>query len=441
MAQICQEGRGGEDLVRLISVEQRFSRKFNIHSELLRLEIINTDDPTTPDWLERLFTQILATVRENFNVQPNERVRIQLNHPDLDNPIYIAFRPYSELTLELILDEIAKVMQSKKTLVIDDQTSITVTYVASKEGGFSANKAILNEAFMSGKKRTFISPVANAGYQTCFGQSIVLGMNEISYHKKISPTAEETKHYKRVAATYAKRPLQIAMAMEMYQEFNVNPLVAAGRPEWCIFQEHLKAEYQILIYDGQAANCIIFRGDADPNVPVLRLYLMEKHFYYIKKINSLFNRSYYCSGCEKPYSNKNNHVCKALCRSCRQLVACPLDRPRIQCELCHRYFRGKKCLERHNQNVPLYTVSTCMKYRACLKCYTTIDTHEEDAINKHTCDVHKCRNCMQLCKPNHRCYMKRLSEEVEGETIKYFVFYDFETILDEDNIHCLETFT
>ncbi|XP_055959219.1 uncharacterized protein LOC130014267 [Patella vulgata] len=308
-SQICQVGRGGEDLVRLISVERRFSRKFNIHSELMRIEIINTEAVTTPDWLERLFTQILETVRENFNVQPNERVRIQLNHPDLDNPIYIAFRPYEELTLELILEEIAKVMQSKKTLVIDNQTSISVTYVASKEGGAFTNKVLLNEAFMSSKKRTFISPVANYGYQTCFGQSIVLGINEISYRKKISPTVEETKHYKRVANKRKKKPLQIAMAMEMYQEYGVNPLVPTGRPEWCIFQEHLKAKYQIVIYDAQSANCVIFRGVADPNVPVLRLYLMEKHFYYIKKINSLFNQAYYCPACEKPYSDKNKHMC------------------------------------------------------------------------------------------------------------------------------------
>ncbi|KAK6171858.1 hypothetical protein SNE40_018282 [Patella caerulea] len=130
---ICQEGDGNKKLVKLISVEQRFLTKFNIRSELMRLEIINLDEPNPPDWLERLFTQILETVRENFYIQPNERVRIQLNHPDLDNPIYIAFRPYEEVTLKLILEEIAIVMQSKKTLVIDGQTTITVTYVPSKD--------------------------------------------------------------------------------------------------------------------------------------------------------------------------------------------------------------------------------------------------------------------------------------------------------------------
>ncbi|KAK6181830.1 hypothetical protein SNE40_009612 [Patella caerulea] len=61
-------GRGVENLVSPISVEQRFSRKFNTLSELMRLEIINTDEVTTPDWLERLSTQILETVKENFNV-------------------------------------------------------------------------------------------------------------------------------------------------------------------------------------------------------------------------------------------------------------------------------------------------------------------------------------------------------------------------------------
>ncbi|KAK6175846.1 hypothetical protein SNE40_014226 [Patella caerulea] len=222
----------------------------------------------------------------------------------------------------------------------------------------------------------------------------------------------------------------------MYEVLGVNPREPAGRPEWCIFQEHLKDKYQIIIHDGDAGNCIIFRGVATLGVPILRLYLMEKYFYYIKKINSVFNRNHYCTQCDKPYSDKKRHKCKASCMSCKQVHPCPLNGQRIQCEHCHRYLRGPLCLARHFQRVPLYTVSTCVKYRACLKCYTTIDTQEEEhSINKHICDVYKCRNCKQLCKPNHRCYIQRLSEEFEGETIRYFVFYDFETMLDESNIH------
>ncbi|KAK6167071.1 hypothetical protein SNE40_021177 [Patella caerulea] len=253
--EICQVGGGASggqqlNLIKLKSIERRFSRKFNVASEVLQLEIVNSDTSLQPNWLDQMITEILNTIRTNFNIQRQERVRLTINHPTLDTPIYISFRPFEQLTLELILNEILKIMQSNKTFILDNETTISVVYIPTKSGGVFPSRVVLNQAFMKAKKYTFLSPVPNPGYQTCFGQSIILGMTEI-FHQKTPQTPEQIKYYNQVKTNPQRQPLQINLTMKLYEDTGVDPTLPTGRTEWCKFQDHLKDRYQIVMMPRQ----------------------------------------------------------------------------------------------------------------------------------------------------------------------------------------------
>ena len=56
-----------------------------------------------------------------------DRMSIHMDHPELENPINIPFMKINEITGEMIMNTISKVMQSKKSLTLDNKMNLKTT--------------------------------------------------------------------------------------------------------------------------------------------------------------------------------------------------------------------------------------------------------------------------------------------------------------------------
>ena len=68
-------------------------------------------------------------------MQEKDLVQVTLECPDLDFPIRLPFMQMNQLTSELLLAEIERVLQSNEQFVLDHCVQLNTTHVSLPEGG------------------------------------------------------------------------------------------------------------------------------------------------------------------------------------------------------------------------------------------------------------------------------------------------------------------
>ena len=94
-----------------------------------------------------------------MQTQPNDYIRVNIDHPSLDSPIWIEFTRSKNLTEEKILNKIEGVQQSKKEfLITDGGTEIDFFHVHYPEGsgGAKRNHLYLDKEKFKKKKRAIV---------------------------------------------------------------------------------------------------------------------------------------------------------------------------------------------------------------------------------------------------------------------------------------------
>jgi hypothetical protein len=76
--------------------------------------------PENPTFIRRLFRDVLKNVKLQMEANPNDYLRVNIDHPSLDSPIWIEFTQAKNLTEEKILNKIEAVQQSKKEFILTD---------------------------------------------------------------------------------------------------------------------------------------------------------------------------------------------------------------------------------------------------------------------------------------------------------------------------------
>ncbi|GIY98535.1 DNA-directed DNA polymerase [Caerostris extrusa] len=76
--------------------------------------------------LRQLFLTIIE--RSTETLAPTDLIRFYIQDDHLDHPISTTIMPVSDLTIEKILTEILKVLQSKKSIQLDSGFKVEVTY-------------------------------------------------------------------------------------------------------------------------------------------------------------------------------------------------------------------------------------------------------------------------------------------------------------------------
>jgi hypothetical protein len=97
----------------------RQSRKFKAAQNVFSVSVRELPEKS-PTFVRRLFRDILQTVKRKMQTNPNDYLRVNINHPSLDSPVWLEFTQSKNLEEDQILNKIEGVQQSKKKFLLTD---------------------------------------------------------------------------------------------------------------------------------------------------------------------------------------------------------------------------------------------------------------------------------------------------------------------------------
>ena len=412
-----------QDYYQIEPGREHHSKKFNMTAKNYNVHFNNALDNV--DLLESrnrtygIFDRLIEDVTKGMN--PTDQVRFVLRSDQLQTPISIPFCPLEELTVEKVLSNVEKVVQSNEDFRLNDTVTINIIHVEMPRGSGGRKRMTLNIRDHLKKKKSIIT--INNKDNLCLARALAVSIARI----------EKDPRYKRIKE--ARGHIQLQRALDLHQAANV-PLGPCGIDKVKLFQHYL-VQYQIIVVSGDQDNAIIYPPEppANPNPEKsIYLYYQANHFDVITTLPGFLNTNYFCHVCHKAYDHTTDHFCKGMCRSCRGF-GCVIQDNGMTCNECDRLFKNQACYDRHKQQ-PINGGgrTVCQTIRKCPKCKQSMDVRQ---IGKpHQCVDKKCPTCKKERNPqdhNHQCYMQQL-EPKEESSYNQLLFFDFECT-QEHGIH------
>ena len=213
-------------------------------------------------------------------------------------------------------------------------------------------------------------------------------------------------------------------AMDLHHAANV-PFGPCTLAEVDLFQKYL-TNYEINIVSSNHNDSIIYppKPSANNNVTPIYLYLHDGHYDVITSMPGFLSRVYFCHKCTKGYSNISDHLCDAMCRSCRS-YDCVIEGDGVVCGECERWFKSKDCYDSHKENL-ISTRTVCQTIRKCEKCGKVMDVRKLNPKG-HICGK-KCSTCGVILDEKddeHKCYIQKV-EQPEESQYNHLLFFDLE---------------
>ena len=427
---ILQTGRGEKrkseeplvpekDFYEIESVKKHHSKKFGMTAtdHIIRFNTVLNEIDLLESYerTQAIFQHILNDVTRGMNEK--DQVRFVLRSEQLDLPISIPFMPLVQLTTERVFSQIERVIQSNRDFRLNDTVTVDIIRVEEPQGGTSNGKSKRTTLDIREylKKKGSVITINNTD-KLCLARALVVAIARIENDPKYDQLRK------------SNRPIQRERALDLHQAANV-PLGLCGLDEVKLFQAYL-TNYEITIVSGDHDDSIIYPPEPGDRQP-LYLYYQNKHFDVITKMPGFLAVCYFCHKCRKTYSNVADHVCPAMCKSCRPFE-CVFEEW-IECNDCERRFKSRACYDHHKE--PLGAArSICETIRKCEKCGNAMDIRRLNP-KYHICG-RKCKTCGVIVKKEddeHQCYIQKL-EPPEEEQYNQLLFFDFEAT-QEHGVH------
>ena len=403
-----------KDFYEMESVTKHHSKKFGMtatdhiirfNTVLSELDLIESYERT-----QAIFEHILNDVTRDMNEK--DQVRFVLRSDQLDIPISIPFIPLAQLTTERVFSQIERVIQSNRDFRLNDTVTVDIIRVEEPQGS-GRKRTTLNIREYLKEKKSIIT--INNNDNLCLARALVVAVARIE------------KDPKYIQIRTSNSNIQLQRALDLHRTANV-PLGPCGLDEVNLFQKYL-TDYEITIISGDHDDSIIYPPNPGDKQPIY-LYLHDKHFDVITKMPGFLSTCYFCHQCRKTYCKTTDHMCPAMCKSCRSFD-CVLEEW-IECNECNRKFKSRACYTHHKEPLPGGR-SVCQTIRKCEKCGKVTDVRK--LKNGHICGK-KCKTCGIILKEKdgeHKCYIQKL-EQPEESQYNHLVFFDFEAT-QEHGIH------
>ena len=405
----------GEDYYTIETKKKHHSKKFDLTAtdHIVRFNNVLHDVDLLQSYerTQAIFHHLLADVTRDMTQK--DQVRFVLRSEQLDTPISIPFLPLEELTPEKIFSQIERVIQSNEDFRLNDTVTVDIIHVVAPEGrGKSKVKRTTLNIREYLKKKGSVITINNTD-NLCLARALSVAIARI----------EKDPKYRQIMSS--KGHIQLQRALDLHQAANV-PLGPCGMDEVKLFQQYL-TNYQIIVVSGDHNNCIIYPPvpPGTDEKPAINLYFHAKHFDVITSIPGFLNRSYFCHRCHKCYNNTSDHMCPAMCRSCRGF-GCGFEGDGIVCNECDRMFKSQSCYDRHKGPINSGGRSVCEVIRKCEKCGKSMDV-SKIKDGGHICGK-KCQTCgvmLEIEDVDHQCYIQQLEHEEES-SYNHLLFFDFE---------------
>ena len=377
-----------KDFYEMESVKKHHSKKFGMTAtdHIIRFNTVLSDLDLIESYerTQAIFEHILNDVTQDMNEK--DQVRFVLRSDQLDLPISIPFIPLAQLTTERVFSQIERVIQSNRDFRLNDTVTVDIIRVEEPQGGTSngsSKRTTLNlREYL--KKKSVIT--INNNDNLCLARALVVAVARI----------ENDPKYNQIRAS--KGHIQLQRALDLHRAANV-PLGLCGLDEVKLFQKYL-TDYEITIVSGDHDDSIIYPPEPGDKQPIY-LYLHDKHFDVITKMPGFLCVCYFCHQCRKTYSKTTDHMCPAMCKSCRSFD-CVFEEW-IDCDECKHKFKSRACYTHHKEPVGAGR-SVCQTIRKCEKCGKVMDVRKMNP--KHHICGKKCKTCGIILKKGdgeHKC--------------------------------------
>ena len=357
---------------------------------------------------QAIFEHLLNDVTRDMNKK--DQVRFVLRSEQLDTPISMPFMVAEQLTPERVFSQIERVIQSNRDFRLNDTVTIDIIHVEAPQGSGRSKRTTLNIREYLHKKGSVITIKNNDNL--CLARGLVVAIAKI----------ENDPNYTNLRDS--KKRAQQNKAIALHERANV-PFGPCGLPEVDLFQKYL-TNYEINIVSGNHNDSIIYPpkpSTNNNNVTPIYLYLHDNHYDVITSMPGFLSTNYFCHKCKKTYSNNSDHLCDAMCRSCRS-YDCVLDGNGMVCDECDRLFKNKTCYDHHKEPIAGGR-SVCQTIRKCEKCGKAMDVRKLNPKG-HICGK-KCLTCGVIIndKDKHKCYIQK-TEQSEESQYNHLLFFDLE---------------
>ena len=367
----------------------------------------------------KIFHHLLEEVTEGM--APNDKVRFILRSEQLDTPISLPFMTVEQLNAERVFSQIERVIQSNQEFRLNDTVTIDINHVKTPEGRGKSKRTTFNIRDHLKEKKSIIR--INNKDDFCLARGLAVSIARIEKDPMYAQIRQSDRH------------IQLDRALDLHQAANV-PLGPCGIDEVKLFQNYL-TNYQIIVVSGTHNNSIIYppKPTGTDEKSIISLYFHNNHFDVITKLPGFLSKVYFCPRCHKGYNTTTDHLCPAMCKSCRGF-GCILEGKGIECNECNRLFKNQACYDRHkNEPINGGGRTVCEAVRKCEKCGNAMDVRKiKDG--GHICGK-KCRTCGLIINQednDHKCYIQQLEQEEES-SYNQLLFFDFEAT-QEHGTHC-----
>ena len=417
-----QDDEQGQYYYHVESRKKYYSKKFGMSATDHRVRFNNVladfDLLESYESTLKIFRYLLEEVTEGMN--PNDQVRFILRSDQLDTPISLPFLTVEQLTTERVFSQIERVIQSNQEFRLNDTVIIDINHVKSPQGSGKSKRTTLNIREHLKGKRSIICINNNDDF--CLARALAVSIARIENDPKYAQIRDSKRH------------IQLDRALDLHQAANVH-LGPCGIDEVKLFQNYL-SNYQIIVVSGDHNNSIIYppQPPGTDEKSIISLYFHNNHFDVITTLPGFLTKSYFCHRCHKCYDSTVDHLCPAMCRSCRAF-GCVLEGDGIVCNECDRLFKNQACYDHHKEPINGGGRSVCEVIRKCEKCGKAMDVRKiKDG--GHICGK-KCRTCGLILNQEdteHLCYIQQLEQEEES-SYNHLLFFDFEAT-QEHGTHC-----
>lgn len=350
-------------------------------------------------FLKMIFEALL--VETTKNLEEEDFIRICIFSDNLDKPISTCLIHVKNMTVEFLLATIMKVLQSKDSIPVDDESlRFDILTVKNPRGG---GKRKLSSIDTNCLKKKSIVTIPTTSDNLCCARAIIVGKAFLEKHPQ----------YKTIRD--GRCQVQKRMAEQLHTDTGV-PRGLCGYNEIRKFEDHL--DIQIHVVSANEFNKVTYKG---PNrTKKIFLYYHNEHFDAITNIKAFYGRTYYCTTCDKGFDHVERHKCSVRCNVCFR-EDCILD-TKLVCPLCHRTCKSEECFA-HHRELNGKDKSYCEQFYECPDCSKFLCSKIRPS-NLHRCGEIYCSNCKKYFLEKHLCFLKKIAPKKSSEKL---IFFDFET--------------
>ena len=458
---LLEETIDPNDLYSTLAESEGMNLKFNAYQRRLKFKLNGMAKKLCSEGyqMEVLETVLKDIVEDLENAELDDLIYVAIDDPRvLDFPIARRFNTLYNFSIQGIMEEIRRLLQSKEKLGCLGPLSIDIKHIKANIAGSGIkpqkstfrNKQVKTMMEWMGRKLGIMDPykfmvkdleLSQSCFTLCLAMAIKCSdenTNEIVFSKRWWFRKEEL-------------PLSIkSLAQRLYaqaglQENTMVQDVHFNRFQWVL---HRYYQAQLIVYEitGPSNKQLRMIYQGKPNrKPFQRIYLLyyAGHFWLINRLKLIAGRGRrLCSKCgylsiRSPDGKR--HLCQQKCLLCddqRCFKSTKLQNRgkvflSVYCDDCNRFFRSEHCLDMHRKN------DICNIYARCHTCLRVVKRERLEDPEDHDCGWKKCRQCNEWYSifAQHHCFISTPKTElVEPETQKYFAL-DFETTVDMYGIH------